>query len=1776
MRITTRGLATSLAGFMALALTISACTDQDGVLPPIEIPEVPVMAKLTCTGNVQTRSLECRNTDTGAGPAASLANHDQLIVGNQGTYVTLRSSNITVDDADDGPGGDVDFNFDVTLENLLRQPFGTTDQNLLAPHVDGVRIFFHTGPTATPAGVAAVLNEDGSGTFTGTGQPYFQYNSVSLGGSPLVSSVRWGDTTTAKNWTLRLSSEVVNFSFTLYVASEVPFPGGWTDVVPNAVTVRRFVEDSIPLTPLDSVQLSTTVRNTVGTQLPSGTITYLSSNPLIATVNATGKVFATSTLGSTRISGSAPGFPSFRRTVVLVTNPVDANPDSVAAIPNVVISYPDSVGLLRNDSDVDADPLTVFPGTRTTAQGGTVTLNSSGSFTYRSPAGFTGRDSVRYVMTDGAWRDSAYVILKVTGPRYWFVQPGAVAAGDGRSTTPFNTLSAAGTASSAGDHILVLGADSSVTDVGITLDANQNIYGQGLAANLTHSLMADSVSVTLLTAGAYSTARGNSVGGATITLAPSGNNGIQGLRVTSANGAAISGTGFGTLTLNRVRIASNGGAALNLNTGAISAASPLDSISATGGANSLSLVGVTGSLTVSAGRLSGASTSGIVVNGGSVSLNYQGKVFHAAGGNALLAVSAGHTGTLTFTDSVAATNGTGLQFTNADGTYAFNGATPLNGGDAAVDVLSGSDGTFTFGAGVSVLNPATGAGLNVFESAPASLQFSGSISVNSGRPVLIDGASPCGAITITGSITSTGQGILVQDCSAGTVLFNGTSKSLSTLANPAVTLSNNVGGSVSFTGGGLVITTTSGAGFTATGGGTVQVTGAGNTISTGAARGIDLDSITSGAAGLNFASVSSTAAPNGIRLNNVAGVGLNVNGGAISSSTAHGVSLTSLASGLIVNLDNVTVAGAAPGFAAIFGTNFGNLNGTGTTANQTGGPALNLANGTLALSLANLNASAGPNAVVLGTVNGTLNAAAGALTATSTVFQVTGGNVGGLIATGMTQANGAALISVSGAHAYNGTGALVFSGVLSATLGTGLQFDNADGQYQFSGSTTLNGGDAGVDIINGSAGTFTFSSSVAITSPTGTAFRVDNSGPTITYSGGVSKTAASVGRVVDINLLTGGSVTFQVGTVSSNSTAGTGINISSATGTVSFNGTTTLSGGDNGIDISGGTGAIAFTSGTTVTNPSGIALSVSTGSRNISYAGTIGQTNAASGISVAGATGGTIGFTGTSYNFSTTTQPGVAITNNGANVNFTGGNLNIVTTTGAGFRATVGGVVTVTGAGNTVASGTGIAVEVDETDIGAAGMTFLSVSHSGGVNGIFLDNTGSIAGSFFEVTGTAGTNGSGGTITNTTGGDGATGGNGIYLNGTRNVRLNWMALSGHANNGLFGSGVRGLTMNKMRFTGTNGTSNSGTFDESPVHLLDLGGAVKVTNSRFDGGAYNAFKVENSSGTNPVLDSLVLDTDTVTTMQGSTADVRGSAILVSLTDGSSDTRIRNSRVLQWWGNAIHVLVQSASASGITRITNNFTDNTNGALAGAGGIAVSGGNHQYNISGNTVRHTDGTAISADRIAVGSLMQGTISGNFVGVSGDNGSGTKNGAGIFASHHGPGTTTHRITGNTLRQTQAHSGSGAIWVLTGDASGFGGSGALNATITGNNIQENATLILPINAHNGILVTVGTQSAPTNDTDLACLDIGGAGALQNTIANFNSNTNRIRISARFGTTTRSPGYTGAATGGTSSTDMGTYLVGRNAAGVTSVNQNTSTGGFLNTSPAGSACPQPTL
>ncbi|MCH7728748.1 MAG: right-handed parallel beta-helix repeat-containing protein, partial [Planctomycetes bacterium] len=128
--------------------------------------------------------------------------------------------------------------------------------------------------------------------------------------------------------------------------------------------------------------------------------------------------------------------------------------------------------------------------------------------------------------------------------------------------------------------------------------------------------------------------------------------------------------------------------------------------------------------------IAGAVGNSFLINGGTASVTYSGDITHSTAGTAAVSVTGGHTtGTVTFqTGTISATDGTGLQFDNADGTYnfTFTNTTTLNGGDAGIDILNGSGGSFFFGANVSITDP-TGIAFNLANSVTGTVQYDGTI-----------------------------------------------------------------------------------------------------------------------------------------------------------------------------------------------------------------------------------------------------------------------------------------------------------------------------------------------------------------------------------------------------------------------------------------------------------------------------------------------------------------------------------------------------------------------------------------------------------------------------------------------------------------------------------------------------------------------------------------------------------------------------------------------------------------------------------------------------------------------------------------------------------------------------------------------------------------------------------------------------------------------------------------------------------------------------------------
>jgi len=884
---------------------------------------------------------------------------------------------------------------------------------------------------------------------------------------------------------------------------------------------------------------------------------------------------------------------------------------------------------------------------------------------------------------------------------------------------------------------------------------------------------------------------------------------------------------------------------------------------------------------------------------------------------------------------------------------------------------------------------------------------------------------------------ATGAGVLLSQV-AGTVGFGSTSVSGHTLqgvrvdsstadinfGNTSVTggtngidLSSNSSGTRTF--GTLSISGGTGNGFLHTsGGGNTTITGAA-TIGTSTGNGIEILNAPTGTT-INFsggAAVTKTAATVLVSISPVnAGVNITTTAGQSPAVTFESLGIASTLSGGLA---------ATGGPATITVTN--GSKAISTTSNAaTAAPAIITNSVTLNANFSSTTCNNSLNSgqcVGLTNTNGTSNLGGGTLTGGSgSVFLVNGGGANVTYAGGITQASTGAAVAVSNGH--NGT--LTFNtGTINATNGTGLQFDNADGTYNFNGTTTLNGGDAGVDILNGSGGTFSFNSNTSINNPTGTAFNVNNSSPGVTYSGNITKSGTSAGRLVDITGQTGGTITFQTGTLSSTSTTGTGIQLSNADGTVNFNGTTTLNGGDAGVDVLAGSGGTFAFGGATITNPTGVAFNVDASSGGISISGGISKNNggrlidfnnydtgtatfsgnlsctiACDGIEVTndGASSGTVTFSGATKTLSTVGDTAVNLDNNdGGTINFTGGGLDIDTTSGAGFNAVNGGTVNVTtGANNNTidtTTGTGLNIAAG-TNIGGSGVTFRSIAVSGAPSGIILSGT---TGAFtVNGDGSNARNGSGGTLNNTT--DDA-----VRLTNASNVTLRSMNLNSP------GDTLQALIEDNEDDTGEHGieaigSSNiilSGILIDSPAGSgmigLNVTGTNRINNNslitNIDNPATHGLFLRNGSGFNLTLFE-VNDTDFTNSSSGAstlnvkndgtanmTVEVENGCIFEALSsqavtmDGGGSAGTTGTLTSLVTGNTFRNAVASEPSPGI------FITSENNVAA----LVVNGATHNATISNNLFENVaeDGRVANTSIIRTqnsGGKLTAVVSGNTI----------------------------------------------------------------------------------------------------------------------------------------------------------------------------------------------------
>ncbi|MEN1680866.1 MAG: inverse autotransporter beta domain-containing protein [Planctomycetota bacterium] len=628
------------------------------------------------------------------------------------------------------------------------------------------------------------------------------------------------------------------------------------------------------------------------------------------------------------------------------------------------------------------------------------------------------------------------------------------------------------------------------------------------------------------------------------------------------------------------------------------------------------------------------------------------------GTGAAVSISGEHGGTITFAESttdagvVNATNGTGIQLNDADGSYAFNSAVVLNGGDAGIDMLNDTDGDLTITDG-TIVSP-TGAAVNV-EDGNATLFYTGSITqannaaavnvsggVNGHEGTLIfdEGTTDAGVITATN-----GSGLRFENANGGyifndAVVLNGTTNG----ANTGIGLTSGSDGNFQFADATIVDPT--GDAISIDGGDSTQVFNYTGTIT---------------------------------QSNNAAA--LSVTGGhegqvTISPETAGDPSITATnGTGLVFNQANG--AYTIDGEVTLNGTT--NNAATGISITNSGVDAADPADDLLATFNFNDVTITDPNGVGLAISGGNNN-----VNYTGSVTQNT---------------NAFAAVSVAGGHVGTLTmnGATSTSNVVTASQGAGITFNNADGTYAINGvvelDSSVTGGATGISIVNsgesGEAASFTFTDAT-ITDPNAVGLAINGGVADVNFTGQINQGANNF-AAVEVTGGHEGTVNLSEGTADAGvvvATAGAGVNLNDADGNYFFNDGVNLTGGPRIQVNNGSSGLASFDADSTITNATGDALVVENSDATVIYDGEITD-NAGNAVLIQGNTGGSVAVSG----MVTSTGSGVVIqANTDGNYSLTGG---LELTTGANNAVTVTGndaTVTITGAEITTTTGDGFSV----------------------------------------------------------------------------------------------------------------------------------------------------------------------------------------------------------------------------------------------------------------------------------------------------------------------------------------------------------------------------------------------------------------------------------------------------------------------------------------------------
>jgi len=385
--------------------------------------------------------------------------------------------------------------------------------------------------------------------------------------------------------------------------------------------------------------------NVVGASYPkTATLTYTSAANQNGTATITYHAHDDGGTANSGVDNSAD--QTFTITVNAVNDPpVVVAPAAFAVQANM--KRTGLTGLLGNvndnaDNGVNGCVSTTFTVTNvsaTTPAGGTISnLNAStGTFDFDPPPGVTGAVTFTYTVTDTgcpgpgvASSPATTVTVNVAGPVIWFVNLGAGVNGDGRLSSPFNSLASANTKLQnlgTNERIFLYSTTATVTaavgDV-VLLQSSQGLIGQGaINAGGFDAFFGISPPAGTITRPGINSATRPIVRG-TVTMKD--NTTVQGVNIDVSAGATkgLTGSGLGAgsvITIKDVNVTSAAGNAVDFNnartmTYTSSSASSVNVLSSTTGI-ALNIIGGT---TIGAGGLvfrsisANGAPNGIVLN----------------------------------------------------------------------------------------------------------------------------------------------------------------------------------------------------------------------------------------------------------------------------------------------------------------------------------------------------------------------------------------------------------------------------------------------------------------------------------------------------------------------------------------------------------------------------------------------------------------------------------------------------------------------------------------------------------------------------------------------------------------------------------------------------------------------------------------------------------------------------------------------------------------------------------------------------------------------------------------------------------------------------------------------------------------------------------------------------------------------------------------------------------------------------------------------------------